>query len=200
MLRPLSRGLREAQREVARALARRAGAAVSKSVVITGRLIMNIDKRSTVSIGDRVVLNSVVSKNSLEARGPVIIKSLSPSARITIGPESGITSSTISAVIDVSIGARVLIGSGCIITDSDHHVVRPQEGSSRRHLGLPAAEPHHAVRIEDEVFIGARSIVLKGVTIGRGSVIGAGSVVSRDIAPNTIAAGNPCMPVGKVGE
>lgn len=200
MLRPLSRGLREARREVARALARRAGAAVSRTVVITGRLIINIDKPSTVSIGDHVVLNSVVSKNSLEARGPVIIKSLSPSARITIGPETGITSSTISAVIDVSIGARVLIGSGCIITDSDHHIVRPQEGSSRRHLGLPAAEPHHAVTIEDDVFIGARSIVLKGVTIGRGSVIGAGSVVSKDIAPNTIAAGNPCMPVGKVGE
>ncbi len=56
------------------------------------------------------------------------------------------------------------------------------------------------MRIEDDVFIGARSIVLKGVTIGRGSVIGAGSVVSRDIAPNTIAAGNPCVPVGKVDE
>jgi acetyltransferase-like isoleucine patch superfamily enzyme len=47
------------------------------------------------------------------------------------------------------------------------------------------------VVIEDGVFIGARSIIIKGVTIGRGSVVGAGSVVSCDVPPQVIVAGNP---------
>ncbi len=48
------------------------------------------------------------------------------------------------------------------------------------------------ITIEDHVLIGARSVILKGVTIGRGSVIGAGSVVVKSIPPRCIAAGNPC--------
>ena len=52
-----------------------------------------------------------------------------------------------------------------------------------------------AVVIEDGAFIGARCIILKGVRIGRGSVIGAGSVVSRDVPAGVIAAGNPAKVV-----
>jgi len=68
--------------------------------------------------------------------------------------------------------------------DSDFHDLSP-EG---RHFGPASAEP---VVIEDNVFIGSRAIILKGVTIGRDSVIGAGSVVTRSIPPRTVAAGNP---------
>jgi acetyltransferase-like isoleucine patch superfamily enzyme len=52
--------------------------------------------------------------------------------------------------------------------------------------------------IENKVFIGARSIVLKGVTIGEGSVIGAGSVVTRNVPPMTIAVGNPARIIGSI--
>ncbi|WP_275934673.1 acyltransferase [Microbacterium testaceum] len=176
----------------------RKGITVGRAVVITGRLQVHAHKGSSILLADNVVLNSRVSRNSLEARGPMIIKTLFPGARISIGAESGVTSSTISAAGTITIGARVLIGAGCVITDSDHHVVRPPVGVSRRHLGLPRVSDVHGVTIEDDVFIGARSIILKGVTIGRGSVIGAGSVVARDIAPNTVAAGNPCVPISKL--
>lgn len=199
-LRTIYRGAREAHRGLARVAARRAGATVADNVVITGRAIFDLRRGSAVTLHSGVVLNAVVAKNSLEARGPVIIKTLSETARVVVGPESGMTSSTVSAITSVSIGARVLIGAGCVITDSDHHVVHPPTGLRRRHLGLPEASPQHAVVIEDDVFIGARSIVLKGVTIGRGSVVGAGSVVARDIPPHSIAAGNPCVVVGAVRE
>lgn len=58
--------------------------------------------------------------------------------------------------------------------------------------------PHHAVVIEDYVLIGARSIVLKGVQIGAGAVVGAGSVASRDVPPGSIVAGNPAVVVGSI--
>ncbi|WP_233191214.1 MULTISPECIES: DapH/DapD/GlmU-related protein [unclassified Cryobacterium] len=63
---------------------------------------------------------------------------------------------------------------------------------------MPAPVIGDRVVIEDDVFLGARSIVLKGVRIGTGSVIGAGSVVSRSIPPGSIAAGNPCRVIGKI--
>ena len=55
------------------------------------------------------------------------------------------------------------------------------------------------VFIEDDVFIGARAMVLKGVRIGKGAVVGAGAVVTKDVPPNAIVAGNPARVVGTTG-
>lgn len=79
-----------------------------------------------------------------------------------------------------------MIGSGCLITTTDSHPIHWE--ARRLNTEPPASAP---VIIEDDVFIGARSIVLKGVTIGQGAVIGAGSVVTKSIPPRVIAAGNP---------
>ena len=54
------------------------------------------------------------------------------------------------------------------------------------------------VTIEDNVWIGGNSTILPGVTIGHGSVIGAGSVVVKSIPPDTVAAGNPCKEIKKI--
>lgn len=54
------------------------------------------------------------------------------------------------------------------------------------------------ITIEDDVLIGTKTIVLKGVTIGRGSIIGSGSVVTRDVPAYSIAAGNPCKIIRKI--
>ena len=85
-----------------------------------------------------------------------------------------------------------------VITDSDHHPVHPPASTPRRFASFPAPTAAHAVVIEDDVFIGARSIVLKGVRIGAGAVVGAGSVVSRDVPAGSIVAGNPAVVVGSV--
>ncbi len=81
----------------------------------------------------------------------------------------------------------MLIGSGCLITDTDSHPLHWED----RLINDDSKTKSKPIVIEDNVFIGARSIVLKGVTIGFGSVIGAGSVVTQSIPPNVVACGNP---------
>ncbi|TFB47789.1 acyltransferase [Cryobacterium tagatosivorans] len=175
---------------------RTSGVSVGTNVRVYGRVRIHRAEGSTISLASNVVLNADARRNTLESRGPVILKTLSPHALLSIGKDSGMTSATISSASEISIGDRVLIGAGVLITDSDHHVVRPPTGMHRRYLGFPPVRAGDRVRIADDVFIGARSIVLKGVSIGARSVIGAGSVVVNDIPPDVIAAGNPCRVLG----
>ena len=124
-----------------------------------------------------------------------MILRVGPQGRLTIGNDVGLSGSTICAVTSVTIGDRVLLGSDVIITDSDGHSLAPEE---RRYGGFPDGAPNNAVVIGDDVFIGARSMVMKGANIGAGSVIGAASLVLGTIPPNSIAAGTPAKVLGKV--
>ena len=85
----------------------------------------------------------------------------------------------------VSIGADCLIGTHVSIIDNDFH------GLVDRHE-TPSPRP---VVIGDNVWIGNRAIILPGVTIGEGAVVGAGSVVTRDVPARTVVAGNPARMV-----
>ena len=107
-------------------------------------------------------------------------------ARIIIKDGAGISNSLLSCHESITIGKKTLIGADCMIVDSDFHEIP---------LGSPNAVQHAAVAIGDGVFIGARSIILKGVSIGNGSVIGAGSVVTKSIPAHCVAAGNPARVV-----
>lgn len=86
--------------------------------------------------------------------------------------------------IDVYIGDHVMIAPNVVVTATGHPI-HPDVRRDGRQFSLP-------VHIEDDVWIGAGAIILPGVTIGRNSVIGAGSVVTRDIPPNVVAVGTPC--------
>ena len=91
-----------------------------------------------------------------------------------------------NAAESVTIGDNVLIASNVLITDSDH-VVEPG--------GPPVTRnPRFITRpvvIEPSCWIGQNAVILKGVTIGRESIVGANSVVTRDVAPHSIVGGNP---------
>ena len=101
-------------------------------------------------------------------------------AHLRIGHGTFLNRNTeIVAVASVEIGRDCMIGRDVIIMDSDQHAV-PGEPL----LALP-------VVVEDRVWIGARAIVLKGVRIGHDSVIGAGTIVSHDIPPHSVAVGQP---------
>ncbi|MEF2782182.1 sugar O-acetyltransferase [Erysipelotrichaceae bacterium HCN-30851] len=85
----------------------------------------------------------------------------------------------------ISIGSHCFIGPNCGMYTANHPLL-----ASERNRGLEKASP---IIIEDDVWIGADVTILPGVRIGKGSVIGAKSVVTKDIPSNVIAAGNPCQ-------
>ena len=98
----------------------------------------------------------------------------------------------------------VLISYQCILADSDNHSIYPELRTGdlaswmdgRRHDW--SASEMAPIRIGRGAWIGARSIILKGVTVGAGAVVGMGSVVTRDVPPRTIVAGNPARVVREI--
>jgi acetyltransferase-like isoleucine patch superfamily enzyme len=105
-------------------------------------------------------------------------------ACLSIGYNTHIMDRTrINVAESVSIGQQCNISWDCDIMDTDFHAIYDLEGKSQ-----PVAQ---RIVIEDQVWIGANSIVLKGVTIGRQSVVAAGSVVTRDVPPFSLVGGNP---------
>lgn len=83
------------------------------------------------------------------------------------------------------LGNNVLVGGGVQIFDNDFHPINYRERQEAEKIKT------NPVIVEDNVFIGANSIILKGVRIGKGSVIGAGSVVTKNVPANEVWAGNP---------
>jgi acetyltransferase-like isoleucine patch superfamily enzyme len=89
----------------------------------------------------------------------------------------------------ITVGNHVRIGSLVAISDSDGH---PVDKIERRTQPFPKASVK-PVLIADDVWIGRNVIILKGVNIGEGAIVGAGSVVTKDVPPNTVVGGNPAV-------
>lgn len=115
------------------------------------------------------------------------IESRTGSGRITIDDGTWINNNfvAISAHKGIHIGKRVLIGTHVEIYDSDFHRLDP----AQRHICVP--EDDKEVVVEDNVFIGSNAKIMKGVRIGRDSVIANGSIVVKDVPSGVIAGGNP---------
>lgn len=108
---------------------------------------------------------------------------------VEVGGHTLLNGNWVVATRKVVIGSYCLI-SDCGISDSDYHNLAPE----LRH-SAPTDRVWAPVRVDDNVWLGMHSLILKGVTIGADSVVGAGAVVREDVPPRTVVIGNPARVV-----
>lgn len=152
------------------------------NLIIRGKILLYGDN---IRIGNNVRIKSGIKYNPIGGDSVSIIV-CKKGASVTIGNGVGISNSTIVAHESVSIGNNVMIGGSVKIYDTDFHSLDYEKRISGFD-GIKTAP----VEIGDGVFIGAHTVILKGVKIGARSIVGAGSVVTKSIPEEEIWAGNP---------
>jgi acetyltransferase-like isoleucine patch superfamily enzyme len=133
--------------------------------------------------------------------------SVGPSGRVQIGDYCYFTNAVLLCESELRIGNYVVIGWNTTIADSDFHPIAPalriEDAIACSPLGKKRSRPLVECRpviIEDDVWIGPNATILKGVTIGAGSIIEAGTMVTRDVAPRSRVMGNPARMTGEVSD
>ncbi len=155
--------------------------------------IYNSGPKDNVKIGSHVVCRGILRA---EQGGKIIIGN-----DVYIGDGC-----ILSARNEIEIGDNVLIAHMVSIFDNDSHpmnylerrvhfrsIIRQQSANEYKYNIL-----NSKVTIEDDVWLGLNSIILKGVTVGKGAVVGAGSVITKDVSPYTVVAGNPARVIGVI--
>ncbi len=155
------------------------GVSINKSARFRGKCYFRKQPNSIIRIGSNFKCYSIINESGLIKR-PCSIQTNFPGSKLIIGDNVGMSGVVISCFNEICIGNNVKIGGNSAIFDGNFHLDDPRSGKP-----LP-------IIIGDNVWIGYNSIILKGVTIGENSVIGAGSIVTKDIPANCVAAGNPC--------
>ncbi|MEJ2557918.1 MAG: acyltransferase [Anaerolineae bacterium] len=147
----------------------------------------------SVVIGKRRPARLIVGCGVRIAKGCVLVVGTGrePESLLQIGPRTIVGPGTrIMAATQVRIGARCMISWNCSIFDSiGHKMWLKSTGES---------EIESPITIGDDVWIGPNSIIMKGVTLGSGSIVGAGSVVRRDVPPSSLVVGNPARVIDRV--
>lgn len=153
--------------------------------------------KGSIKIGDNFEFTSGGNINpiSRNIRGALYVRL--EKSQIEIGDNVGISSACLWAQDSITIGNNVNIGGDCLIMDNDAH---PHDFLKRRNsyleqVGLETCLndiPAAPIVIEDDVWIGARCQILKGVHIGARTIIAAGSIVTKDIPADVLAGGIPC--------
>lgn len=137
-------------------------------------------------LSDECVINSGKRANPIGGDTRTLF-SISSNATIIIGKKCGISNAAFVSNSGITLENNVFIGGGVKLYDTDFHSVLYEERIQKPDPGVKSKP----ILIKEGAFVGAHSIILKGVTIGKHSVVGAGSVVTRNIPDNEVWAGNP---------
>jgi len=167
---------------------------LGKGIKVYGRPILDVRGKCTISIGDNVTIDSRNVGYFGSMFGPVKLFADIDGASISIGANTFIHGSCLHAYNRIDIGENCLIAANTQIVDSDGHdpfPSRPEDRLKVKPTGIP-------IVIEDNVWIGMNCIILKGVHVGTGAVVGAGSVVRHDVPAYCLASGNPATVIKRV--
>jgi acetyltransferase-like isoleucine patch superfamily enzyme len=170
------------------------GLTISGGVIIKGMPIIDTSGGGRVYIGRGATINSRNRGYHVNMHSPVKLIADRKDATIRIGAETRINGTCVHAYRSVEIGERCLIGGNCQIIDCDGHdssFANVENRINTTGVGDP-------VVIGDCVWIGANSIILPGVRIGKGSIIAAGSVVVSEIPAMVVAGGNPARVIKRM--
>ncbi|MES9906389.1 MAG: acyltransferase [Sedimenticola sp.] len=163
-------------------------------VIIGDHALINgfirISNKGYISIEDGFVCNSGRKYNPIGG-GDFTQLITSKEGRIIIGNNVGISNSSINSHYEIIIQDDVMIGGGCRIWDSNFHSIDYAERIGVKEEIIETGR----IFIGKGCFIGGGTIILKGVTIGERVVVGAGSVVSKDIPSDSVYAGNPAVKI-----
>ncbi|WP_432467993.1 acyltransferase [Agarivorans sp. Z349TD_8] len=158
---------------------------------INGRLF--VINGGNIVLGRDVRINSGMKANPIGGDNICLLKTFT-GGRISIGDNCGLSNCTIVAMNAVFIGEHTKIGGGVKMYDSDFHSLN----YFHRRDSLTDKPLSNTINIGKDVFIGAHSIILKGVCIGDRVIVGAGSVVTKNIPNGQVWAGNPAKRIGDV--
>lgn len=157
---------------------------LGKSARFSGVPNLQRHPTATIVIGHHATFRSAERSNSVGINRRCFIAA-GCNAKIKIGDHCGFSGTVIAASDSITIGDRVLCGANCTIVDTDRHPLDPKARAIKeRSEAFP-------VVIEDDVFLGMNVVVLKGCTIGRGTVVAANSVVTNSLPPGVLAGGMP---------
>lgn len=174
---------------------RQLGLEMGTGCQFAGMPCIHIAPGASIRLGNDVKIFSRASCNPRGIPHPSIIWALEPGAQVIIGDNVRMTGVSMSVRSVLTIGDHVQIGPGACLWDSDGHALRPE----LRMMGeTPDMVRRAPIVIKDNAFIGARAIILKGVTIGESAIVGAGALVTKDVFPCEIVGGNPARVIGSL--
>jgi acetyltransferase-like isoleucine patch superfamily enzyme len=166
---------------------------IGKNLKIIGKFHFLFSKDSKVFLGNNIIIKSSRRSTFIGINRPTSIV-VKKNAELSIGDNTGFSGTSITVTTKIIIGKYCNFGGNTAIWDTDFH---PLDSNERRIHNTDKIR-NAPVVIGDDVFVGAYSLIMKGVTIGDRSIIGAGSVVSKNIPPDEIWAGNPARFIRKI--
>jgi len=169
------------------------GIECGKRIKVRGNLYIQMNNSGSLKVESDVRINSSFGSNPIASacKTSFCIRG----GRMRIGERSGISNSFFVCTKEIIIGKDVMIGSGCQFFDNDFHsLISKYRVGEERNDSLVNKK---SIIVEDKVFIGSNSIILKGSRIGEGAIVGAGSVVCGTIPAYEIWAGNPAKFIRK---